>query len=88
MTVKPAALGLRTGASFFSRDVLGMAVFHNILGPLGVLQALAQADAMSTPERVQPALLGTATAGMATLLALRLVARRGHGSRMQQPSAA
>ena len=82
-------VGLGTGAFFFlSRDVLGTALFHNFLGMLGVLQALAEADALSTLERIQPTLLGTAALGVATLLALQFVARRGHGSRMQQAAAA
>ena len=82
-------VGLGTGAFFFvSRDVLGTALFHNFLGTLGVLQALAKADALSTLERVQPTLIGTAAVGVGTLLALRFVARKQDGSRTHQPVAA
>lgn len=78
-------VGLGTGAFFFlSRDVLGTAVFHNFLGMLGVLQALAKADALSTLERVQPSLLGTAALSIATLLAIQYLVRRRYGERMQQ----
>lgn len=78
-------VGLGTGAFFFLvRDVVGTVVFHNFLGMLGVLQALAKADALSTLERIQPALLGTAALGVATLLALQAAARTGRGLHMQQ----
>ena len=82
-------VGLATGGFFFiSRDVLGTAVFHNFLGMLGVVQALAKADALNTLERVQPTLLGTAALSAATVLALQYVARRRQGSRLQQAALA
>lgn len=60
-------VGLATSAFFFiSRDIAGTIVFHNFLGTFGVVQALAAANALSTLERVQPALIVTAavTAGV------------------------
>jgi hypothetical protein len=62
----PRVGGLVTSAFFFvSRDIAGTIVFHNFLGTFGVVQALSAANALSTLERLQPALILTAavTAG-------------------------
>jgi len=82
-------VGCGTGLYFFlSRDVLGTAVFHNFLGMLGVLQALAKANALSTLERLQPALIGTAAVGVATILAFQAMARRPQRPTAPRPAAA
>lgn len=69
-------IGLVTGAFYFlSRDLVGTVLFHNFLGTLGVLQALAKAGTLSAFERLQPALVGTALVTLATLVALQGVVR-------------
>ncbi|WOB06974.1 hypothetical protein [Piscinibacter gummiphilus] len=73
-------VGLGTSTFFFaSRDVLGTAVFHNFLGMLGVLQALANAGALGKMQRIQPMLLGTAVLCVATVLLFQFVILRRRG---------
>lgn len=67
MVLLLSAVGLATSAFFFvSRDLAATIVFHNFLGTFGVVQALSAANALSTLERLQPALIVTAaiTAGV------------------------
>ncbi len=71
-------VGLATGAFFFlSRDVLGTAIFHNFLGTFGVTQALAATGGLKALGTLQVALVGTAVAATAVLLAGYWWVRRG-----------
>ncbi len=66
MVLLLSVVGLVTSAFFFvSRDIAGTIVFHNFLGTFGVVQALSAANALSSFEWLQPALILTAliTAG-------------------------
>jgi hypothetical protein len=50
-----------TGVFFFvGRDLAATVVFHNFLGTFGVVQALAERDALHTFARIQIPLIGTA----------------------------
>ena len=68
-----SAIGLVTSLFFFvSRDVYGTIVFHNFLGVLGVVNALAAKNLLQPLTEPQPRLLGTA---IVTILVLMTVER-------------
>ena len=70
MVLLLSVVGLVTSAFFFvSRDIAGTIVFHNFLGTFGVVQALSAANALSTLEQLQPALIVTALISAAALAA-------------------
>lgn len=68
-----SAIGLVTSLFFFvSRDVYGTIAFHNFLGVLGVVNALAAKDQLQPMMQLQVPLLVTAAV---TVVALVLVDR-------------
>lgn len=68
-----SAIGLVTSLFFFvSRDVYGTIVFHNFLGVLGVVNALAAKNLLQPLTEPQPRPLGTA---IVTILVLMTVER-------------
>jgi hypothetical protein len=73
-----SAIGLVTSLFFFvSRDVYGTIAFHNFMGVLGVVGALAAKDQLQPMTALQVPLLVTAAAAILVLvLADRLVVRR------------
>lgn len=72
-----SAVGVVTGLFFFvSRSLIGTAVFHNFLGTFGVLQALSQAGALNSLERLQPPLLATAAVTLLILAGQQALVRR------------
>jgi len=86
MVVFLSFIGLWTSAFFFiSRDVYATIAFHNFLGVLGVVQALAAADQLATFATLQVPLLGTAIVALLVLIGMDVfVIRRpqhGHGRR-------
>lgn len=74
-----SAIGLLTSAVFFlSRDVYATILFHNFLGTLGVVQALAAQDGLSAFQTLQVPLIGTALLALLVLVAADLLLiRRG-----------
>jgi hypothetical protein len=81
MVLLLSVVGLATSAFFFvSRDIAGTIVFHNFLGTFGVVQALSTANALSTLERLQPALVATALITAGILVAGYIVLRRASGA--------
>ncbi len=78
MVLLLSVVGLATSVFFFvSRDIVGTIVFHNFLGTFGVVQALSAANALSTLERLQPALIVTAAITAGVLAAGYIALRRG-----------
>jgi len=73
-----SAIGLVTSLFFFvSRDVYGTIAFHNFLGVLGVVNALAAKDQLQPMMQLQvPLLVTAAVTVVALVLADRFVLRR------------
>lgn len=73
-----AAIGLVTSLFFFvSRDLYGTIAFHNFLGVVGVVDALAAEDKLQSMTQLQPPLIATAVVAIVVLvLADRFVIRR------------
>lgn len=67
------AIGLLTSVVFFlSRDVYATILFHNFLGTLGVVQALAAQDELAAFRTLQAPLVGTAVVAFLVLIAADL----------------
>ena len=63
------AVGLLTGAFFFlSKDTYATIVFHNFLGVLGVVQALAAKDQLAGFQSLQVPLIATALVALSILV--------------------
>jgi hypothetical protein len=75
-------IGLATSLFFFvSRDVYGTIVFHNFMGVLGVVNALAAKDQLQPLAQLQAQLLATAVVAILVLAFMdRLVVRRAQPS--------
>ena len=69
MVVFLTAIGLLTGTFFFlSKDVYATIVFHNFLGVIGVVQALAAKDQLAGLRSLQIPLIGTALTALSFLV--------------------
>lgn len=82
-----SVIGLVTSLFFFlSRDVYGTIVFHNFLGVLGVVNALAAKDQLQGMIELQPWLLATAVTTLFVLAgADRFVIRRASVNKNNPP---
>lgn len=86
MVLLLSVVGLATSAFFFvSRDIAGTIVFHNFLGTFGVVQALSAANALSTLEQLQPALILTAVIAAGFLVAGYIVLHRASHAPQAKP---
>lgn len=79
-------VGLWTSAFFFiSRDVYATVAFHNFLGVLGVVQALAAADKLGNFSTLQVPLLITAAVALLVLIGSDIfIIRRSPSKDMRQ----
>lgn len=73
-----SVIGLITSLFFFlSRDVYGTVVFHNFLGVLGVVNALAAEGKLQAMTELQPWLLATAATSVLVIVGVdRFIIRR------------
>jgi hypothetical protein len=77
-----SAVGLATSAFFFvSREAIGTLLFHNLVATYGVLNALAQANALQPLQTLQPHLVAMALLSVAAFAGgYAWLSRRGTAS--------